>query len=440
MINKIAIVTQKFSPSLRKIIGNTAWLFGDRVLRMGVGLFVGVWIARYLGPEQFGLFNYVIAFASLFDTVANLGLNSIVVRNLVREPSCKNEVLGTAFILKLSAQIVALLLAVGSVFLLHPYNNQNHWLVGIIAAGMIFEAFDVIDFWFQSQLQSKYTVLAKNLGFILTNLGKIILLHMRAPLIMFACIWSVEIALGAMGLVIAYQFQGHLLKAWRYSLSYAKGLLKDSWTLILSSIVIMIYMRTDQLMLGQMLDAQAVGVYSAAVKISELWYFVPVAITNSVFPLIIEAKKISEKLYYQRIHKLFCLLTILSYIVAIIVTFTSSHLITLFFGKDYIQAGAILTIHIWTGLFVSLGLVRSSWTTTEGLMSFAFASSAIGALINIALNYFFIQSYGAIGSAISTVIAQIFASYIANLFFPMTRKIFWLQTKAIIIPIATGIL
>lgn len=151
--------------ALQKILANTGWLFVDKILRMGVGLLVGVWVARYLGPEQFGLYNYALSFVALFSAFATLGLDGIVVRDIVRDPSYKNEILGTAFILKLLGGISTLILAVGAVSLLRPHDNLTRWLVGIIAAGTIFQAFDVIDFWFQSQVQSKYTVYAKNVAF-----------------------------------------------------------------------------------------------------------------------------------------------------------------------------------------------------------------------------------------------------------------------------------
>jgi PST family polysaccharide transporter len=434
MFKPIETISQRFSPKLLKVAVNTSWLFADRILRMGVGLVVGVWVARYLGPEQFGLYNYAIAFASLFDIVANLGLNSIVVRNIVCTPTCKNEILGTAFTLKLFAQTAALLLAIVIIFLLRPNNSLTHWLVGIIAAGMIFEAFDVIDFWFQSQVQSKYTVLAKNVGLWLTSIGRIILINMKASLIMFAWLWSAEIALGAVGLVIAYRFKGHLFQAWRFSLSYAKALLQDSWPLIFSSVMVIIYMRIDQIMLGQMLGDRAVGIYSVAVKISELWYFVPAAIANSFFPSIVESKQSSEKIYYNQIQNLFYLLSALAYVVAISVTCQSTQIVKLLYGNGYIDASSVLIIHVWTGLFASLGLVRGLWTITEGLMKYAFISSAIGASINVILNFFLISKYEILGAAISTVIAQIFAAYIANLLFTKTRKIFVMQTKAITMP------
>ncbi len=228
MINKLATVTQKFSPSRRKIIANSAWLLADKILRLGSALFVGVWVARYLGPEQFGLFNYAVAFVSLFGTLATLGLDSIIVRDIVREPSCKDEILGTAFVLKLISGIATLLLTIGTISLLRPNDNLTRWLVAIMAAGLILQSFDIIDFWFQSQVQSKYTVYARNTAFVSISIVKVALIQMRAPLIAFAWAGLAETALSAVGLVILYHVNRDFVKAWRYSFARAKVLLKYS--------------------------------------------------------------------------------------------------------------------------------------------------------------------------------------------------------------------
>lgn len=417
---------------LQKAISNVGWLFADNVVRMGVGLFVSVWVARYLGPAKFGIYNYAIAFVALFGALATLGLDSIVVRDSVRNPSCKDETLGTAFVLKLIGGIVTLILTIVTISLLRPGDKLTLWLVGIIAAGLIFQAFDAIDFWFQSQVQSKYTVYAKNAAFTIISLVKIGLILSKAPLIAFAWAGLAEIALGAIGLVIAYRVSGQYLKAWRGSLILAKSLLKDSWPLILSGLTIMVYMRIDQIMLGEMIGAEAVGIYSVAVRLSEIWYFIPIAIVSSVFPAIVEAKGISEKLYYERLQKLFNLMSVLAYAIAIPITFLSGWLVISLFGEHYVEAGSVLAIHIWTGLFVFLGVARGAWTTTEGLMKFSFATTAIGAVINVILNYILINNYGVNGAAISTVIAQFIASYGANVFYSKTRVIFINQTKAIL--------
>ena len=214
MLNQLTTAIEKLSPRLRKIITNISWLFADRILRLGVGVFVVALIARYLGPQQFGLFSYASAFVALFYTFAGLGLERIVVRDIVHDPSCKNEILGTAFVLKLLGGTITSLLAIATISLVRPNDTLSRWLVGSLAAITIFEAFDAIDFWFQVQVKSKYTVLAKNTAFIIVTLIRITLIQMQAPLIAFAWATLVEAILGAIGLVIAYKFNKQTLLTW----------------------------------------------------------------------------------------------------------------------------------------------------------------------------------------------------------------------------------
>jgi len=431
MFNKLAARSQKISPGLRKIIGNSSWLLADRILRMGVGLFVGVWVARYLGPQQFGLYNYAVAFVSLFSAFATLGLDGIVVRDIVRDPACKEETLGTALALKLIGGFVTLLVTFGTISLLRPDDNLTRWLVGLTAAGMIFQAFDIIDFWFQSQVQSKYTVYAKNVAFILSACFKVLLIKIHAPLIAFAFVGLAEFVIGAVGLVIAYKVNGQYFKTWKMSFQRARNLLKDTWPLILSGLAVMIYMRIDQIMLGNMVGDEAVGIYSAATRISEVWYFLPTAIVTSTFPSIIEAKKISQELYYQRLQKVFNLLSASAYTIAIPLTFLSSWIVVQLFGKTYINAGPVLAIHIWSAIFVFLGVASSSWVTVEGLFGKSLVATLVGATVNIILNGFLIPTYSALGAAISTLISYGIASYLMSYFIFKGTPIFKMQTQAI---------
>jgi len=129
---------------LQNVISNTGWQFADNLLRMGVGLFVGIWVARYLGPGQYGLFSYALAFVALFSSIASLGLDEIATRNIVRDPAAKDEILGTTFVLKLIAGTVIFAVSIGVISVLRPADSLTHWLVGIIAAGTIFQAFSAI--------------------------------------------------------------------------------------------------------------------------------------------------------------------------------------------------------------------------------------------------------------------------------------------------------
>jgi polysaccharide transporter, PST family len=422
----------KSSNRLREIVVNTGWLFADRILRMGVGLFVGVWVARYLGVQQFGVFNYATAFVALFSTLSTLGLDAIVIRSIVREPERRAEILGTAFWLKLFGGIGALVLAVSCIIVVRHDDQLTISLVAILSSVGIFRAFDTIDLWFQSQVQSKYTVIAKNTAFVITALVKVILISTHAPLIAFAWMALGEVSLGAIGLMISYKIRGYSPWFWPWSLPLAKTLLKESWPLILSGLTIMIYMRTDQIMLGQMVGDKAVGVYSAATRISEVWYFIPMAIASSVSPAIYAAKEVSEALYYQRIKQFLRLLSLLSIVFAVPMSFLSGTIITVLFGKSYEESASILAIHIWASLFVFMGVGTSSWFIAEGLTQFALRRTIMGAITNVFLNIFLIPTYGGVGAAIATVISQAVASFLSNATHSKTRKIFKLQVKSLI--------
>jgi PST family polysaccharide transporter len=388
---------------------------------MGVGLFVSVWVARYLGPEQFGILNYAIAFVALFTAFSTLGLNSIIVRDIVNDPDSANEILGSAFALKLIGGVVALALIIATISIIRPDDNLTRWLVGIIAVGMVFQAFDAIDFWFQSQILSKYTVYAKSPAFLLANIGKVVLILTGATLIAFAWIALAEIAMGAVGLIIAYQMRGHALLRWRGRLTRTIGFIKDSWPLMFSAMVGMIYMRIDQIMLGEMVGDSAVGVYSAAVRLSEVWYFIPTAIAVSVFPALIEAKKISERLYNEHFQKLYNLMTWIAISIALPVTFLAGYIIDFLYGEKYGAAGTVLAIHIWAGIFVFLGVVSSKYLLTENYIRISFFRTSIGAVVNILLNLALIPRYGVNGAAITTLISYFLAVF-SIVFIKKTRQ------------------
>ncbi|MBF8278259.1 MAG: flippase [Candidatus Brocadiaceae bacterium] len=417
--------------SLQNILANTGWLFADRILRMVVGLFVGVWIARYLGPEQFGVYNYALVFVGMFSALSNLGLDGIIVRNVVRDPARMDTILGTAFFLKLAGGIITLIVSIGAIMALRPGDSVAGWLVGITAVGSLFQAFDTIDFWFQSQVKSKYTVYVRNGAFLTITLVKILLVLTRSPLIAFAYAGLAEIVVGAVGLVFTYQLHGYSLNKWRMSLPYAKELLADSWPLICSCLAVGFFMKIDQVMLREMAGSESAGIYAAATRISEIWYFIPIIIVSSVSPAIVAAKKAGELLYYRRLRKLFHFTAALAFAIAIPTTVLSKYLVLLLFGKSYAAAGPILAIHIWATLFYFLGIVQGPWNVTEGLMNLSLKRTLITAAVNIILNFILIPAYSGIGAAISTVVAYFCGAFLANGIDGRSRQIFYLQIEAI---------
>ena len=419
---------------LRKIVANTGWLFVDRIFRIGVGLVVGVWIARYLGPEQFGLYNYAIAFVSIFTSFATLGLDSIVVRDLVRTPTVQTEILGTAFFLKLISGLTTLITAVSIITLIHPTKHLTHWLVGIIAARLVFQSFDAIDLWFQSKVESKYTIYAKNTIFILITFLNLLLIKLQAPLIAFAWINFIEIVLVSLGLVVVYQITGQTVKAWRINLFRAKNLLNDSWPIILSGTAIYIQARIDQVMLGGMVGDLEVGQYSAALRLIEVFGFVPMIIHKSVTPKITQSKTESETVYFRNLLQVYRLMTILFLVIAIPLFLFSNRIVVSLYGHEYQTAGLLLSLSSVRLFFTNFGVARSLYIINENLFKHSLMTAAIGCMINIFLNYVLIPKYASAGSIIATIISFLVTTFIVDLFFKRTRENVKLMVKAIFTP------
>lgn len=420
--------------TVQKTISNIGWLFADNILRMGVGLVISAWVARYLGPERFGLFNYASAFVALFASFATLGLDSIVVRDIVRNSTCKEETLGSAFLLKLVGGVATLLLTLGSICLIRPHEGNTHWLVGIIAAGAIFQAFDTVGFWFQSQIRSKYMVYAKNAAFLIVSLVKVALIKIGAPLIAFAWAGLIEVALGAVGLVIAYRLVGNHITAWRTSLARSSELLRDSWPLILSGIAIYIQARVDQVMLGDMVGNGEVGQYSAAMKLIEVFAFVPMVIQSSVAPAVTQAKIAGETQYYERLLNVYRLMCLLFLFTATPIFLFAERIVVMVYGAEYRAAGVLFSLFAVRLFFANLGVAKSLFITNENLFRYSLLTAVVGSVANVTLNYLLIPKYASVGAIWAMIVSFFLTTFFIDLFYVDVRKNLKVMVEGILTP------
>ncbi|MDD3342479.1 MAG: flippase [Sulfurospirillaceae bacterium] len=424
--------TLKNHTGFMRYFKNTSWLLGEKILRLVVGLFVGVWVARYLGPERFGLFSYAQSFVGLFATIATLGLDGIMVRELVKNEARRDELIGTAFWLKLMGA-VGMLIILGIAVNFTSNDTFTNTLVFIIASATIFQSFNVIDFYFQSKVLSRYIVYVNIASLFSSSLVKIALILYQAPLIAFAWVIVFDNSVLALGFIYVYIKQsGVKFFHWTFSTQVALELLKDSWPLIIGGAAATIYMRIDQVMIGNMIDKEAVGFYSVATRLSEIWLFVTVALTQSFSPSITNAKKHDEILYISRIQDMYNILIKISFFISIVIFFCADKLIFLLYGTEYTASANILEIYIWSTIFVYLS--NGSWLyyLNENLQKIASMRLVLGAVINIILNLFFIRYFGLVGAAYATLISYGISSYLINFFFNKTKLNFFLQTQAII--------
>ena len=279
MLDKLAALSQKLGAGMGLLIGNLVWLVSDLILPMGLGLWVGVWVATYMGQTQFGLLNYAIGFVSLFASATTMGLDTLVARDIARDPECQEETLGTALILQLAGGIITLLLAVTAIALGNPKDSLTLWLVGMVAAGTMFQSCETINFWFQSQVQSQYTAVAKNSVSLLVAGIRIGLILVQAPVIAFAWATLAEVALAGLAIALVYQSRGNNFKLWRVSWQRRKQLLQESGLLVLSSLAIFIYSKIYMIMLGSV-DKTELGYDADAVKLSEICDLLPLIIAS----------------------------------------------------------------------------------------------------------------------------------------------------------------
>ncbi len=418
----------------RRYLVNTSWMFAEQILRMIAGLFVGIWVARYLGPEQFGVFSYATTFVAIFASIAKLGLDGIVVRDLINCPDKINVYLGTAFWLKFAGALTSIgIIAAATLFI--PNNRITNIYIFIIASGIVFQSFEVIDFYFQSKVLSKFVSLCKMAQLIISSLLKVYFVLTESDLFWFVLVSLVDQISLAVTLYAAYNYQKLGGFYHHFDWAVAKNLLKDSWPLVFSSLVIVIYMRVDQIMIKEMLNEKEVGLFSAAARLTEAWYFVPMAITNSLFPAIASAKKISEEFYYARLQRLYTFLVWTAIGIALPITFSSDWLVTLLYGEDYREAGKVLIIHIWTVVFVFLLVGIAQFLIVEGKTIFAFFRNALGMLTNVALNLLLIPKYGIQGAAIASLLAYVFSSTISNLLRKDMWTTFEMEINTLIVPI-----
>jgi len=400
----------------RRYFANTTWLIAEKIFRLAVGLFVGVWVARFLGPEQFGILSYAQAFVGLFGAFATLGMDGIVIKHLVQDEENRDLLLGTAFILKLFGAIVALVI-IGIVTVSTSSENIDIILITIIASTLIFQSLNVIDFYFQSKVLSRYIVIVNLISQLIASLIRIALILTNAPLIAFAYVIMFDAIILAVGYIYVYKHNNLSFRQWEFNKLTASEILKYSWPLALSGIVISIYMKIDQIMIKEMLGKTSIGHYAAAVKISEAWYFIPIAINSSLFPAIINAKTRSSKEFYVRLKILYSLMLFGSVAISLPTTIFSKYIINLLYEKQFEQASTVLMFHIWAGVLVSLGIVTSSIVIANNKQKNALIATSIGAISNIILNLLMIPRLGITGAAFATVISQLISGIIVPIYF-----------------------
>ncbi|MFT6507142.1 MAG: PST family polysaccharide transporter [Colwellia polaris] len=390
---------------------STVWLISEKILSMGLGLLTTLVLARHMGPVTFGQLNYLIAIVALLTPFAAMGLNSLITRELVLTPDNKNKILGSA----LGVRIVFAIIASFITFCLSPYFIAIELRLSfcILLTANIFTSFLVFDYWLQAHVANVYAVKARLSVLTLMTCIRLVAVFYDASLAFFVILAAVEIVLTALAFLLIYILKGGGIGKLEFCYNTAKSLLSQSWWLMLSGIAAIIYLKIDQVMLGQMSSDEQVGIYAVAARLSEVWYFFPVALVSSYFPKLLKAKQTSRVKYHQNLQILCDWLFLTSLVIALLVLLVGEYIVIILFGDAYQESAVVLAIHIWAGIFIFMRALLSKWLIAENLLRFSLVTQLAGALLNVLVNYLLIPEYAAVGAAVATVLSYAVASYLA---------------------------
>ncbi len=415
--------------STRGVIANFFWLVTDKFLRYGLSILVSVWMARYLGPKDFGDYSFAIALLGLCTPLLTLGLDSIVVKELVERPKHTNTILSATIGLKFIGSIVTVIFCI-----LYAFLTQNEgsafWAVVIISLSSIFQIFDAIDYWFQAQSLSKYAVISKNISLLIILGLRIVLLIYHYPLEYFAFAYFFEILLNAISLLIIFKIRSKSYFKWDFSVVESRTLLGLSWPIFISLVGTFAYYKIGQVMIEGISGPASLGVYSVALKFSEIWYFIPSMIYISVMPNLIETRVNDKEVFKKKITRMYSGMIWMSIGIAIVITLLSDSIINLLYGIQYALAADVLKVHIWSGVFIFSGTLAQLWFLIEGKIKYTILYNFLGAISNIIFNLILIPHYGLFGAATSAILSYGICNYLCPALFVSTRENFYLLSKA----------
>lgn len=434
MLSKIKLaLSSKINSSNRRIIKSTYSLIANQLLRYSLNIFISVWVVRYLGAELFGAFSYIVALAGIVGIFSSLGLQPIVVRELVKNPSESKVLLGTSMFLSLIAGILTFIALVIIVIFINSGEKLLLYLTLIYGFTFIFDTFKFFSFQYESLVQLDKVAKINNYAIIITSALKVLCIYFDLGIYFLVATFILESAISGILLLNIFSKDFYSPIKLLICKETAKSLVKDALPLIMSGFMIGVYMKIDQVMIKNLLGNEETGIFSVAVRLTELFNFMPVILLSTLFPGIVAAKS-DVKLFRKKINNLYSILIIFSYAVILFMTIFSSSIIELLYGIDFLEAKTPLMISIWALLFVSLGIARNAYIITFNLTKFYLYTTILGAVFNIGCNIILIPRYGIIGASISTIISYSLSAYFSSLFFKPLRTEFYYASKALFWP------
>ena len=386
-------------------INNSIWILAEKASRIISGILVGVLVARFLGKEQFGIISYALSVISIFTVFSTLGLDGIVVRELITEKKKKYDIIGTTFWLRFIGSFLVVIASTYYSFMRDP--SDRTWIVFLVSIAVVFQSFSVIDFYFQSEVKGKYNAITQIITLIISAIVKLLLIYFEAPLSWFASMVMLEAILTAINQLVFYKQNQQEVSKWKFSLSEAKRLLSHSWPIIISAFMQMIYQQADKILIARYLqDMGMVGQYSAATRISEASFFIPVALSAALFPGIINNRE-NKPLQLKRLTQIYSLMIWSALIISIGGYLLGDWVIGFLYKDGFPLAPEIFKIHIWITIPVFFGTAWGSWLLALNKQKLITIYQVLVLIFILALEMYMIPKYGIKGAAYSVVFSYL---------------------------------
>lgn len=405
--------------SSKKIISNSAWVIIQHIYSMLTSLIIVALIARHLGPADYGLINYCSSLIAMFTTLSGLGMDNLIVSEIIRNPEKEGGYLGSALVMRLAASFISYPVILALIAVMNPGNHTLFIVAALQALGMIFQTYEVLVYWFRIKLKMKYISIALVAAITVNTIFRIVLLINKATVEWFALSISVQALVG--GIIIAAFFAKKSDVRLKAGFRDARDLLKISYNCIISSMAIIIYMEVDKILLEKMTGSANVGIYSAAVVMATCWQFIPVTLIDSSRPVILEKRKTSHEAYIDQFKLLMAGVNLMAFVFALLMSCLGWFFIYFLYGKDYLGAFIPLIILSWSSFIGISGYTRTVWITGEGFYKYEKSYAVTAMILNILLDIVLIWQFGVIGAAVATLITYVYEVLIVPLFFRETR-------------------
>lgn len=409
--------------TLGRALGNSSWYLSEKLLRLAGAFLVSTWVARYLGPQQFGTLAFAMGLVAMIGFLGSLGLESLVVRDLVQHPERESRIASSYFSLRLAGAALVPLIACGYVAVTSPGDRELLLVVGILASGVLFTSFDVVDCVLQARHEARAASLIRAGAFLAGAVAKCALVLAGAPLAGFALASLLELLFAAWMYRLLMRRLGVEVSLRKADRAEARGLLVDGRAMILSGLTVIIYSKIDLLVVGELVSKEALGSYAIAAAMCGAWNMLGTSLTQAYAPHISATRAVDSGRYISLLRRFLLVMLGSSVAGSLLLATMSPWIFDFLLGPAYAEGGKLFSLLVWSSVPVFLGVATSQIIVNEKLYWLSLLRTGLGMVTMLALIVPAL-AFGASGVAVLVVISSAVATG-AILFSGAARAILW---------------